>query len=160
VKYELVPLGNRRFAFIPHDLRYFEKHFRCEPMANGWKLPPVTSTGASYKPADFVLWMLRAPIVSGRAKEALQGLCEDLVEFLPFHPIKSTSLYAVNVLTRDSGQPIFKEGPDSLVFVDERIGEVIRDQRLTGVALADPAIGTARRVVRGKSLHDFPGLAG
>jgi hypothetical protein len=160
MRYELCPLGKRRFAFIPDKLSYFGTHFQCEPMADGWNIPLVTLSGTSYKAADFVHWMLCAPVISERAQEALKELCEGLVEFLPFHAIKGVPYYAVNVLNRDYRQPIFKEDADSVPLVDERIGEVIRDHRLTGVALADPANNIGRRIVRGESLHDFPGLVG
>lgn len=160
MKYELCPQSKRRFSFIPHDLRYFSANFRCEPMASSWRLPPVTPHGVSYKAADFVSWMLRAPVISERAKAALEPLWEGSVEFLPFHSIKGAPYFAVNVVSRDNEGPIFKDGPDGVVFVDERTGGLIRDHRLTGVALADPANDIGRRVVRGESLHDYPGLIG
>ncbi|MGZ3173512.1 MAG: hypothetical protein ACXWJC_10835 [Croceibacterium sp.] len=160
MKFELAPQLNRRFSFIPDDLRYFKTHFVCEPMAYSWELPPVTPDGTSYKAADFVLWMIRAPVISERAKDALSNLCAGLVEFLPFHPIKGRPYFAVNMLNRDDRQPIYKTDPESVAFVDERFGAVVRDFKLSGVALADPANDINRRVVRGQSLHDFPGLVG
>jgi hypothetical protein len=159
-KYELVPLSNRRFSFLVDDLRYFNTHFVCEPMGKTWQLPPVTPYGTSYEAADFVHWMHRAPVVSERAKDALSELCENIVEFLPFHPIKGRPFFAMNVLCRDDAQPIYKTNPESVVFVDERFGEVVRNSGLSGVALAEPTNDIGRRVVRGQSLHDFPGLVG
>jgi hypothetical protein len=160
MKYELAPQSKRRFRFLVDDLRYFNAHFTCEPMIDSWELPPVTPHGSSYKAADVVSWMLRAPVVSERAKEALSGICTDLVEFLPFHSVKKKRYFAVNVLNRDDRQPIYKSDPESVVFVDERFGAVVRDHGLSGVALADPTIDIGRRIVRGQSLHDFPGLVG
>jgi hypothetical protein len=160
MKYKLVPQSRRRFSFIPHDLSYFHSHFICEPMSDCWHLPPVMRHGTSYRAADFVLWMLRAPVVSERAKDALSQLCADLVEFLPFHPIKGAAYFTVNVLSRDDRHPICKTDPGSVVFVDERFGAIVRDYGLSGVALADPSIEIGPRVIRGESLHDFPGLVG
>jgi hypothetical protein len=160
MKYELVPVSARRFCFIPADLRYFSTHFVCEPMLTFWQLPAVATYGRSYKAADFVLWMLRAPVVSQRAKDALSGLCHGLVEFLPFHPIRGAPFFAVNVLNRDERQPIYKASTDGVVLVDDRFGAVVRDSALTGAALADPSNDIGRRIVRGESLHDFPGLIG
>jgi hypothetical protein len=160
MRYELVPQSERRFRFIPSDLSYFHCHFICEAMAHAWELPSVTLDGTSYKATDFVSWMLRAPVVSEKAKNAMAGICEGLVEFLPFHPVKGRAYWAVNVLNRDPQQPIYKHAAHSVVFVDGRFGATIREQCLDGVALADPSNDITRRVVRGQSLHDFPGLIG
>jgi len=129
-------------------------------MKASWELPKVTPLGTSYRSADFVPWMLRAPVVSMRAKDALSELCTGLVEFLPFHPIKGVPYFAVNVLSRDEQMPIHKTDPSSVPLVDDRFGEIVRECRLSGVALADPANDIGRRIVRGESLHDFPGLVG
>ena len=98
MKYELSPQSTRRYSFIPDDLRYFNSHFICKPMTSFWVLPPVTPYGTSYKAADFVVWMLVAPVVSQKAKDALGEICLGLVEFLPFYPIKGKPYFAVNVL--------------------------------------------------------------
>ena len=129
-------------------------------MAGSWELPPVTPHGVSYKAADFVLWMLRAPVVSERARAALESPLEGLVEFLPFHSVRRAPYYAVNVLARDDRAAIFKDDPKGVVLVDERVGEVIREHSLTGAALADPSNAIGGRIVRGESLHDYPGLLG
>ena len=160
MKYELVPQSTRRFSFIPDDLRYFKDHFVCEQMSDTWKLPPASAHGRSYKAADFVVWMLSAPVVSKRAKDVIGDLCGELLEFLPFHSIKGAPYFAINVLNQDTGQPIYKTDPHSVVFVDEQFGTLIRDCKLSGVALADPLKEIGRRIVRGESLHDFPGLVG
>ncbi len=129
-------------------------------MKESWVPPAVSVSGKSYKVADFVLWMLRAPVISLKARDAISDLCGGLVEFLPFHEIKQAPYFAVNVLSRDVLQPIYKTTPDSVVFVDERFGDAVRDNGLTGVALADPANSIGRRIVWGESIHDFPGLVG
>ena len=160
MKFELCPESARRFRFFPDDLRYFDSHFVCEAMEPCWKIPPAKPNGISYKAADFISWMLRAPIVSARAKLALEEICQGLVEFLPFHSIKGEPYFAINVLSCDYDAPIHKPNPHSVPLVDGRFGAVIRDCALSGVALADPDNCIGRRVVRGESLHDFPGLVG
>jgi hypothetical protein len=129
-------------------------------MAGTWEVPPVSVHGKSYKAADFVGWMLTAPVVSERARDALSDLCGRLVEFLPFHAIRGEPYFALNVLSQDERQPINKAHGKGVVRADERFGEVVRDNALSGVALADPSRDIGRRVVRGESLHDFPGLVG
>ena len=160
MKYELVPQSQRRTSFIPHDLRYFDRHFNRAPMGDAWELPPVSVHGKIYKAADFVVWMLRAPVVSQKAKDALEALLAGSVEFLPFHSIKGASYFAVNVLSHDDRDPIYKPNAGSVPLVDERVGAVIRDHGLSGVALADPSNNIGRRIVRGESLQDLPGLVG
>ena len=129
-------------------------------MAMAWAIPPAKPYGKSYKAADFVAWALRAPIVSKRAKYALEGICTDLVEFLPFHEIKGDPYFAINVLNLNPNAPIHKPKPQGVPLVDERFAVIIRDCGLSGVALADPRNSIGRRIVRGESLHDFPGLVG
>lgn len=160
MRYEIFPESARRFAFIPDDLRYFHNRFVCEPMAHTWEIPPAKPEGKSYKAADFVSWMLCAPVISTRAKHALEGVFAGLVEFLPFHAIRGDPYFAVNVLNTDPQAPIHKPDPQSVPLVDESVGAIIRDCKLSGVALADPQKDIMRRVVRGESLQDFPGLVG
>jgi len=161
MKFEIFPISTKRYcSFIPHDLRYFHTHFICDSMAETWEMPPAELYAKSYKPGDFVSWMLKAPVISVRAKEALESICKGLVEFLPFHSIRGKAFFAVNVLCRDPEMPIFKPGLNEVPLVDERFGAVLRDHRLTGIALADPANNIMRRVIHGQSLHDFPGLVG
>lgn len=160
MQYEICSDTTRRFFFIPDDLRYFKKHFICEPLSSDWEVPPVRILGKSYAAADFVSWMACAPVISENAKCSLEEICSGLVEFLPFHAIKGKPYFAMNVLSQNPKAPIHKPGPNSVPLVDERFGAVVRDRALSGVALADPAICIGRRVVRGESLHDFPGLIG
>jgi len=160
MRYELCPQSKQRLSFIPDDLRYFNDRFIGEPMSEGWTIPTVSTAGTSYKAADFVLWMLCAPVVSLRVREALANICMGLVEFLPFHTISKSPYFAMNVLSRDTLMPIYKTSPNSVVYVDERFGAIVRNNGLTGLALADPENDIGRRIVRGESLHDFPGLLG
>ena len=143
--YELVVRSRRRFAFIPHDLRYFQDHFVCQPMSTDWEVPPVQVIGKSYKSADFVSWMQRAPVVSPRAKAALANVRSGLIEFLPFHPIKGVEHFAINVLSLDDRKPIHKTHPQSVIFVNDDFGRILRDNALSGVELADPTDEISRR---------------
>jgi len=158
MNYELVIRAKKRFNFIPKDLRYFDDHFVCRGMSETWEVPPAVENGKSYPVPDFVLWMLRAPLVSERAKDCLSGLCEADVEFLPFHKAKGKNIYAMNVLSTDSKRAVFKQTPKSVVLVDERFGAIMRDNRLTGAELADPNDDVDRKVAMGETVNAFPGL--
>jgi len=160
MNYELVIRSHRRPSFVPHDLRYFNTHFVCQPMRTDWHIPPAELIGKSYKAPDFVLWMQRAPVISLRAKEVLDGLCVGLVEFLPFHSIKSKPYFAANVLSLDSQKAIHKTDPQGLVFVNSEFGALLRDHALSGVELADPGDEINRRVARGQTVNVFAGLVG
>ena len=129
-------------------------------MASGWQIPPAKLIGTSYKPADFVIWMVMAPVVSERAKDALAGICAGLAEFLPFHPIGRHSYFALNVLSFDEGAPIFKRDPYGPVLVAQAFGDLLRDHALSGVELGDPADDIMRKVALGLPLNVFPGLVG
>jgi hypothetical protein len=160
MKYELVIRSTRRPSFVPHDLRYFDDHFICQSMANSWEIPPAEILGRSYKPADFVLWMNRAPIVSEKAKIALSSPCGELVEFLPFHSLYGKKFFAVNVLNMDRNLLIYKKDPKSAVFACERFGTIVRDNLLSGLEMADPTEDIDRKILNGESVNAFPGLVG
>jgi hypothetical protein len=158
--YELVIMTNGRISFVPEDLRYFDNHFVCKSMADYWEIPPAKIIGTSGKMPDFVSWMLRAPVISERARDNLANICDGLVEFLPFHNVKNRKNFAVNVLNLDSGREIFKKFPSSAVFVRKGFGEVVRDNGLTGVELADPNDDIGKKIVRGEHVNCFPGVVG
>ena len=160
MKYELVIGTKGRVSFVPDDLRYFNDHFICERMAYDWEIPPAKMIGKSGKTADFVSWMLRAPVISEKARKCLAETCGELVEFLPFHSIKNQKYYVMNVLNRDMSRPVFKTDKSSVVYVDEIFGSIIRDNFLTGVHLADPDSDIGRKIVRGESVNCFPGILG
>ena len=129
-------------------------------MASHWEIPPVTIIGKSHKSADFVLWMQTAPIVSTKAKEALESLYSDLLEFLPFHSVRGVPHFAMNVLCCDSRKPIHKADLHSAIFVNDEFGGVLKDRQLSGVELADPSENIGRKIVRGECVNVFPGLIG
>lgn len=158
--YELVCRGKRRPSFVPHDLRYFHDHFVGQPLASRWQIPPAKLIGLSYRPADFVIWMVMAPVVSERAKVALADICTGLVEFLPFHPIGRHAYFALNVLSFDEGAPIFKRDPYGPALVNQALGNLLRDHALSGVELGDPADDIMRKAALGLPFNVFPGLVG
>ena len=129
-------------------------------MSDGWCMPPAELLAKSYKAPDFVGWMVTAPVMSLRAKDVLCGLCEGLVEFLPFHPIKGKLYFALNVLNLDPQKPIYKADPHSAVFVDREFGDLVRDHALSGVELGDPGDDIDRRIGRGQTVNVFAGLIG
>lgn len=158
--YELVCMTKGRVFFIPEDLRYFKNHFVCQNMEDNWEIPPVKMVGVSGKAPDFVSWMGCAPVISEKATDLLYPICQDLVEFLPFHQIREKKYFAVNVLSRDSRKAVFKKSPLSAVFVRDSFGEILRDNGLTGVALADPSDNIGKKIVRGEHVNCFPGVLG
>jgi hypothetical protein len=95
--WKLVGGGNRYIGLIPHELAYFQTHFIGRPMPIDWVPPPVTISGKSKKLSDFVIWMLTAPVVSEKARIALESAFNDYVQFLPFHHIKDKPYFVMNV---------------------------------------------------------------
>src|SRR2546427_2089610 len=95
----LLHLGNAKTLRLrPHDLDYFQTHFVGEAMATKWRPPPVTIQGKSKRLTDFVSWMHQAPVCSERAKDSLEPVIGDSVEFLRLVEIRGKPYYAINVL--------------------------------------------------------------
>jgi hypothetical protein len=67
-------------------------------MLKGWEPPPVTVDGKSLRLRDFVSWMTAAPVVSEKAKQTLEPLIGEFVEFLPLTELRGQRYFAVNVL--------------------------------------------------------------
>lgn len=92
-------IGGRRFlGLIPHDLAYFNEHFIGELIPTPWTPPSVELSGKSKKLPDFISWMRSAPVISERARCALEPLVGASVQLLPFHSLKGKPYYAMNVL--------------------------------------------------------------
>lgn len=89
---------SRNLALIPHNLDYFQTRFVCKPMKHDWEPPPVTIDGKSHRLRDFVSWMAKAPVVSERAKDAMENLLGPNVEFLPLIELRGKQYFAINVL--------------------------------------------------------------
>lgn len=156
--YQLVIRGNKRLSLIPHDLRYFNNHFVCQRMASSWKAPPAKILGNSNKLCDFILWMLRAPIVTEKVIEILDRHCKGSVEFLPFMKIKGSDVYALNILSNDPADMLFKPDPKSVVYANSDFGNLAVRHGFTGIELADPASNILKLVIQGSSTNVFPGL--
>ncbi len=80
------------------EIDYFQTHFIGEKMVYNWVVPPVRIQGKSKRLRDFVSWMLSAPVISQRAKEALEPIIAPYVEMLPLVQLRGKQYYAVNVL--------------------------------------------------------------
>jgi hypothetical protein len=89
--------SNKTFSLIPHDLDYFNKHFVGKRLPKRWTPPPIEISGKSYKPRDFVGWMLSAPVVSERAKEVLLPLVSNFAEFRFLTEFKGKNYFCMNV---------------------------------------------------------------
>lgn len=176
--------ANDYCGFIPSDLRFFYHRFQCKPLADEWEIPPATVDGKSKPLGDFVSWATVAPVVSERARDLIEDLVGDDVEFLRFHKLKGHLCFVMNVLRcedyLDRGKsdlaefqerfvfktdlpkilpPIFK-CPEiwGEVFVSSEFAEMMVANKLTGAALADPAEPTFPLVLANAEINRYPGL--
>jgi hypothetical protein len=78
---------------------YFNNAFVSKPLVNGWRPPMIRVQGKSKRIRDFVSWMNSAPVVSEKAKNALEPLIGKHCEFLPLIELRGAPFYAINVLT-------------------------------------------------------------
>jgi hypothetical protein len=97
--WHLRPGGRGNLGITSARLDYFRDHFVGHPMAHDWSPPPFELSGKSKRVRDFLSWELTAPLVSEKAKSALEPLCTGHAEFLPFATIKRVQFFALNVLT-------------------------------------------------------------
>lgn len=92
--------GNKYLELIPHDLCYFDGKFIGQLMNVDWELPPpIKISGKSKKLPDFVGWMTKCPVVSERAKNILEPIIGQHVQFLPFYDIREKKYFVMNVIT-------------------------------------------------------------
>lgn len=82
---------------IRTNLEYFRNNFIGLPMHNHWVPPTLRIVGKSKRNRDFISWMLTAPVISERGKEALQLIIAPYVEFLPLIKLKNVQYFALNV---------------------------------------------------------------
>jgi hypothetical protein len=135
--FSFYPDGENALTLVEAEDEYFEDHFVGERMADGWNPPRVNILGKSKPVRDFVSWSLSAMVVSPRARNALQPLIANHVEFLPLTTVNGEMLFAVNVievlecLDRSASEASFS--PDDpkriihinrFVFLPERIRNV------------------------------------
>lgn len=176
--------GNKYCSFVPHDLRYFESRFICQPLADHWDAPAVGVSGRSKPAGDFAVWMARSPVVSEQARDLIADLAGGDVELLPFHTVKSKRYFVLNVLRCEdyldmprcdftvcyerfvfrpnlpvSLPPIFKcPGRWGEIFITGRFAEMLVKNNLRGVALADPAESTMPLILAKAEINRYPGL--
>lgn len=161
--FRLIVRSKKRFGFIPDDdLRYFNNHFICKPMLENWEIPVARPHGTSYEKCDFVSWMRCAPVISEKAKAIMEEKFQNFIEILPFYQIKKRKYYALNVLSTDKKDPIFKMtcNPFEDIFVSEQFGAVLVDNNLSGVEMVSLDVDLDRKIVLGESANSFPGLLG
>jgi hypothetical protein len=84
-------------GYIP-DNDYWMRNFGGRLMQADWELPPLDIHGKSKKLGDFVGWSLQAPIVSERARDVLEPIVGDAVQFVRFHELRGKPYYGINVL--------------------------------------------------------------
>jgi hypothetical protein len=181
--WRLVESG-RYCSFIPDNLSFFSDKFNCVSLVNDWKIPPAKISGRSFPLADFVSWMHKAPVVSERAKDLIENLVGNDVEFLHFHSLKKKPYFVMNVLKseelldfdrsvmtpirekyyfRDISTynlpPLFKcVGFYEQIFVTRPFAEMIISNHLKGAILADPSEEVMPLIVAGRSINRYPGL--
>lgn len=157
--YELNLKDTGGIYFMPPDLSYFENHFVCQREIDNWTPPPIREKRGGKRPADFISWMLRAPIVRSRVRSALSSEFPDDLEFLPFYTTRlGEDLFVMNVLNTDRSKSIFKADPYSMIYVRSRFGELAVSHRFTGLALADPSADNVSKILRGQDINMFPGI--
>lgn len=84
---------------IRTSIDYFNTSFISKPLVDNWKLPAIRVQGTSKRLRDFVSWMNSAPVVSEKARNALEPLIGGHCEFLPLIELRGKQFYAINVLT-------------------------------------------------------------
>lgn len=84
-------------GLIPADLDYFNEYFIGKPMKDQWNPPPFKIAGKSAKLREFVSWMTTAPVISEKAKKALEGLISPCAEILPLVKLRGKPYFALNV---------------------------------------------------------------
>jgi len=178
--------ANKYRSFKPADLAFFAGKFQCASLSQNWEAPPVELIGISKPIADFTAWMSMAPVVSERARRAIEDLGEVQVEFLPFYPIDGQNCYVMNILQCVGEEvldeqaseladfherfvfvdgftakvpPLFKiEGHWEHIFVNKNFADMLVLHKLTGIALANPEEPIMSKILSGSAINVYPGL--
>lgn len=79
--------------------KYFNTHFIAKSMREDWNAPTLRILDKSRRLRDFVSMSLSAPVISEKAKQALESLIGSHCEILPLIELRNKVYYAVNVLT-------------------------------------------------------------
>jgi len=88
---------DKAFGLQPTDLYYFNEYFRGKPLPADWTPPAYKIRGTSYKINDFISWMLSAPVVSEKARDALLPVVDGFAEFRPMGVFRKTPYFVMNV---------------------------------------------------------------
>lgn len=89
------------YRFEIDDLDYWDEfrrsYFRGQPLPAGWCMPPV-EFGATDKPLHDFVWGSEVPFVSKRAKQALETITGNDVQFWPIGKVKGRDYFIFNVI--------------------------------------------------------------
>jgi hypothetical protein len=88
----------RALSVGPGPLGYFADHFVGRPMGRDWTAPTCEVSGRTRRPRDFLSWVPSAPVISERAKQAIESVSGVNVEILPLLELSGSKFYALNVL--------------------------------------------------------------
>lgn len=113
---------SRNLSLIPRELDYFQTHFVGKAMRDDWRPPPVKVYGKSLRLRDFVSWMVQSPVVSEKAKNTLDPVIGDLVEFLPLVELKRQHYFAMNVIKLVD---CLDRNESKIVFSPNRTNEIL-----------------------------------
>ncbi|WP_188564879.1 hypothetical protein [Undibacterium terreum] len=95
--WRLAIAANKYMGLIPGSLEFFQTNFLGRPMVDRW-VPPAVSVSNKSKPlADFLSWMIAAPVVSERAAISLAVFASSF-ELLPLIELRGKNYFALNVL--------------------------------------------------------------
>lgn len=96
--------GDKNVALIPDSLEFFFDRFTGRRMVESWSAPPVSISNKSKPLADFLSWMIQAPVVSERAR-LLLGVFADHLEFFPLLEMGGTKYFCRQCRDRSHGCP-------------------------------------------------------
>ncbi len=90
--------SSRKYLSVsPDDLDDLKGIFCGVNIANNWKPPAIHILGKSKKIGDFIGWS-GAPLVTKKARNALEPILGGYAQFLPFHAIKNKEIFVMNVI--------------------------------------------------------------
>lgn len=95
--WRLVVAADRHIGLTPSSLTYFQANFIGSRLLPDWRAPEFLFTNKSKPWADFLSWMIAAPVVSEKAVKAFSAF-SNVVEFLPLFELRKKKYYAMNVV--------------------------------------------------------------
>lgn len=81
---------------LQSDLEYFQDRFVGRPM-QVFQAPEIRVLGKTKRLRDFVSWMLTAPVISEKAKIALNSLIHPYAQIFPLIDLRGKQYYTINV---------------------------------------------------------------